>query len=99
MLLDYLLKPSVVKLIIFYFPPNPGLPIGGNVDPDVGEVSLSLFFRELSKGVNLLLLKESPPATFPDDFIGIRFMNEVVAVLDIFGFRLLGSGELMVFYR
>ena len=86
-LLDYLLKPSVVKLIIFYFPPNPGLPIGGRVVPEVGEVSLSLFFRELSKGVNLLLLKESTPATFPEDFIGIRLMKEVVAVFDILGFR------------
>jgi hypothetical protein len=85
-LLDYLLKPSVVKLIIFYFPPNPGLPIGGSVVPDVGEVSLSWPFKELSKGVNLLLLKERPPATLPDDFIGIRLINEVVAVFDILGF-------------
>jgi hypothetical protein len=86
-LLDYLLKPSVVKLIIFYFPAKPGLPIGGNVVPDVGEVSLSCPLRELSKGVNLLLLKDRPPpATFPEDFIGIRLMNEVVAVFDILEF-------------
>lgn len=84
-----------MKLIIFYFS-APGRPIGGNVVPEVGEVSLSLCRSELSKGVNLLLLKDMPPATFPDDFIGIRFMNEVVAVLDILGFRLLGSGEFIV---
>jgi hypothetical protein len=40
-----------------------------------------------------------PPATFPDDFIGIRFMNEEVAVFDIVGFRLLGSGEVIVCCR
>lgn len=78
-----------MKLIIFYLSPNPpGRTIGGNLVPEVGEVSLSKFLIELSKGVNLLLLKDIPPATFPDDFIGIRFKKEVVAVFDILGFRL-----------
>ncbi len=89
-----------MKLIIFYLSTNPpGRPIGGKVEPEVGEVSFSICLRELSKGVNLLLINDMPPATFPDDFIGIRFMNEEVAVFDILGFRLLTSGEVIVCCR
>jgi len=95
--LDYLLKPSVVKLIIFYLPPKPGRPIGGKVLPDVGEVSFSIFLRDKSKGVILLLLKDMPPRTLPEDFIGIKLIKFVLPELDILAFLLLVSGEFIVF--
>ena len=85
-----------MKLIIFYLPANPGLPIGGNIPADVGDESLeaSLFLSDESSGVNLLLLNVKPPC--PAVFIGIKFMKELVAVFDIDGFLRFGSAELLL---
>ena len=92
-----LLKPSVVKLIIYYFPDIPGRPIGGNAEAEVGDILSGtswLFLIEESRGVSLLLLNVMPP--FPVVFIGIKFRNELVAVFDMDAFLWLGSGEWLV---